>query len=268
MDRYDMGRLGLQRPLVFFDLETTGLSIGKDRIVEFAGVKLKPDGSVQELEQRLQPGIPIPLDVSKIHGIYDADVIGMPTLEEFAPRILQFFDQADLAGYNSAYFDLPFLVDEMLRIGQDLDLTTARMVDVQAIFHKKEPRDLKAALRYYCGAELENAHSAAADARATCRILLEQLNRYPDLQPNVDFLHRFTARNNKSVDLAGRIVRDDQGVETFGFGKYKGQSVEQVFGRDPSYYTWMMAGDFPRHTKKIITAIRLRSAASGSVASS
>jgi DNA polymerase-3 subunit epsilon len=166
---------------------------------------------------------------------------------------------------NSAYFDLPFLVDEMLRIDQDLDLTHSRMVDVQAIFHKKEPRDLKAALRYYCGAELENAHSAAADARATCQILIEQLNRYPDLQGNVDFLHRFTARNNKSVDLAGRIVRDDKGIEVFGFGKYKGQSVEQVFGRDPSYYTWMMGGDFPRHTKKIITAIRLRGAASGTL---
>jgi len=265
MENYALGNLSLQRPLVFFDLETTGLSIGKDRIVEFAGVKLKPDGSVQELIQRLQPGIPIPAEVSKIHGIFDKDVEDMPTLEEFAPKIIQFFDQADLAGYNSAYFDLPFLVDEMLRIDQDLDLTHSRMVDVQAIFHKKEPRDLKAALRYYCGAELENAHSAAADARATCQILIEQLNRYPDLQGNVDFLHRFTARNNKSVDLAGRIVRDDQGIEVFGFGKYKGQPVEQVFGRDPSYYTWMMGGDFPRHTKKIITAIRLRGAASGSL---
>lgn len=258
MVNLDLGRLTLSRPLLFFDLETTGLNIGQDRIVEFAGVKVHPDGTVEELEQRLQPGIPIPEEVSKIHGIYDADVVGMPTLEEFAPRLIRFFDQADLAGYNSAYFDLPFLMDEMLRVEMDLDISNARMVDVQAIFHKKEPRDLKAALRFYCGEELVNAHSAAADARATCMILLQQLNRYDDLQGNVDFLHRFTARNNKSVDLAGRIVRNDKGVELFAFGKYKGQSVSEVFARDPSYYTWMMSGDFSRHTKKVITGIRLR----------
>lgn len=258
MVNLELGRLRLSRPLVFFDLETTGLNIGQDRIVEFAGVKVWPDGSMEELEQRLQPGIPIPADVSKIHGIYDADVVGMPTLEEFAPQLIRFFDQSDLAGYNSAYFDLPFLMDEMLRIEMDLDISNARMVDVQAIFHKKEPRDLKAALKFYCGEDLVNAHSAAADARATCMILLQQLNHYQDLQGDVDFLHRFTARNNKSVDLAGRIVRNDKGIELFSFGKYKGQSVSEVFARDPSYYSWMMAGDFPRHTKKVITGIRLR----------
>ncbi|MBM3935622.1 MAG: 3'-5' exonuclease [Sphingomonadales bacterium] len=258
MVNVDLGRLSLSKPLVFFDLETTGLNIGQDRIVEFAGVKVHPDGSMEEMEQRLQPGIPIPAEVSKIHGIYDVDLVGMPTLEEFAPRLIRFFDQADLAGYNSAYFDLPFLMEELLRIDIDLDISNARMVDVQAIFHKKEPRDLKAALRFYCGEELVNAHSAAADARATCLILLQQLNRYEDLQGNVDFLHRFTARNNKSVDLAGRIVRNDKGVELFAFGKYKGQSVSEVFARDPSYYAWMMDGDFPRHTKKVITGIRLR----------
>ena len=258
MNQLTLGALTLQRPLVFFDLETTGLQIGTDRIVEFAGVKVHPDGRVEELVQRLQPGIPIPAEVSKIHGIYDADVVGMPTLEEFAPLLIRFFQEADLAGYNSAYFDLPFLVDEMLRIDKDLDISHAKMVDVQAIFHKKEPRDLKAALRFYCGQELQNAHSAAADARATCMVLLEQLKRYEDLQGNVDFLHRFTARNNKSVDLAGRLVRNDQGQELFAFGKYKGQVVEEVFAKDPSYYTWMMNGDFPRHTKKTITAIRLR----------
>jgi DNA polymerase-3 subunit epsilon len=249
--------LQLSRPLAFFDLETTGLNIGTDRIVEISVLKALPDGTTKTLTQRINPGISIPPDVIKIHGITDADVADQPSFREFAPKLLEFMRNCDFAGYNSGYFDLPVLAEELMRAGMDFDWSDCRMVDVQTIFHKHEPRDLKAAYRFYCNKDLEGAHSAEADIQATYEVLLGQLNRYPELKRDVDFLHRYTIRNNQSVDLAGRIVRDSQGREVFSFGKYKGQPVAEVFARDIGYYQWMMEGDFPAYTKKIITRIRL-----------
>jgi DNA polymerase-3 subunit epsilon len=216
-----------------------------------------PDGGTQSLTQRLNPGIAIPAEVTKIHGITDADVADQPTFREFASRLMKFIENCDFAGYNSGYFDLPMLAEELMRAGQDFDWSDVRMVDVQTIFHKNEPRDLKAAYRFYCNKDLQGAHSAEADINATYEVLLGQLERYPELKCDVDFLHRYTIRNNQSVDLAGRIVRDVQGREVFSFGKYKGQVVAEVFARDKGYYQWMMEGDFPAYTKKIITRIRL-----------
>jgi len=249
--------LQLTRPLAFIDLETTGLSISSDRIVEISVLRAMPDGTTQTLTQRINPEMPIPMEVTKIHGIRDEDVANEPTFKEFSPKLMQFMQHCDFAGYNSGYFDLPMLAEELMRAGQDFDWTDVRMIDVQTIFHKNEPRDLKAAYRFYCQKELQGAHSAEADIQATYEILLGQLERYPELKPEVDFLHRYTIRNNQSVDLAGRIVRDAQGREVFSFGKYKGQPVAEVFARDKGYYQWMMEGDFPAYTKKIITRIRL-----------
>ncbi|MFM8493014.1 MAG: exonuclease domain-containing protein [Bacteroidota bacterium] len=249
--------LQLTRPLAFIDLETTGLSISSDRIVEISVLRAMPDGTTQTLTQRINPEMPIPMEVTKIHGIRDEDVANEPTFKEFSPKLMQFMQHCDFAGYNSGYFDLPMLAEELMRAGQDFDWTDVRMIDVQTIFHKNEPRDLKAAYRFYCQKDLEGAHSAEVDIHATYEILLGQLDRYPELKRDVDFLHRYTIRNNQSVDLAGRVVRDAQGREVFSFGKYKGQAVAEVFARDKGYYQWMMDGDFPAYTKKIITRIRL-----------
>lgn len=251
-------QLNLKRPLAFFDLETTGINTATDRIVEISVLKALPDGTSQLLTQRINPEMKIPAEVSKIHGIYDADVADMPTFREFAPQLNEFMRQCDFAGYNSNHFDLPLLVEEFLRVDVDFELEGRKFVDIQTIFHKNEPRDLKAAYKFYCGKELMNAHSAEADTTATYEILMSQLDRYEELKNDVDFLHRYTARNNKSVDLANRIVYNDKGVEVFNFGKHKGRAVAEVFAMEPGYYNWMMDGDFPRYTKKVITSIRLR----------
>lgn len=250
--------LDLRRPLAFIDLETTGIRIGIDRIVEIAVLKVNPDQSIDQLTQRINPGIPIPAATTKIHGISDEDVANEPTFNEFAPTLNQFLNDCDFAGYNSNYFDIPMLVEEFLRVGVDYDLEGKKFVDVQAIFHKNEPRDLKAAYRFYCGKDLVNAHSAEADITATYEILVAQLERYSELKTDVDFLHRYTARNNKSVDLIGRIVYNEEGKEVFNFGKHKGKEVGAVFRAEPMYYNWMMDGDFPEYTKRVITKIRLR----------
>ncbi len=250
--------LNLKRPLAIFDLETTGLNQATDRIVEVAVLKVLPGGTSQMLHQRINPEMPIPAETSKIHGIFDADVAEMPTFKEFAPKLNDFMRDCDFAGYNSNYFDLPVLVEEFMRVDVDFDISQRKFIDVQTIFHKNEPRDLKAAYRFYCGKDLENAHSADADTTATYEILLSQLDRYSELKNDVDFLHRYTSRNNKSVDLAGRIVLNDKNIEVFNFGKHKGRPVEEVFAKEPGYYQWMMDGDFPNYTKKVITNIRLR----------
>lgn len=251
-------QLNLKRPLAFFDLETTGINTATDRIVEISVLKAMPDGTSQILTQRINPEMKIPAEVSKIHGIFDADVVDMPAFREFAPQLNDFMRNCDFAGYNSNHFDLPLLVEEFLRVDVDFDLEGRKFVDIQTIFHKNEPRDLKAAFKFYCGKELLNAHSAEADTTATYEILMSQLDRYEELKNDVEFLHRYTARNNKGVDLANRIVYNEKGIEVFNFGKHKGRAVADVFAQEPGYYNWMMDGDFPRYTKKVITSIRLR----------
>jgi DNA polymerase-3 subunit epsilon len=250
-------KLAITRPLAFLDLEATGLTIGYDRIVEISVVKVSPSGERSTLTQRLNPEMPIPAVVSAIHGITDADVADMPTFKQFAPALLNFFGNSDLAGYNSNKYDIPLLVDEFIRAEVDFDFRSRRLIDVQNIFHKMEQRTLAAAYKFYCEKELVNAHSAEADIFATLEVFESQLERYPELNKDVDFLHKFCSMNN-NVDLAGRIVMNDKKQECFNFGKHKGKTVEEVFAKEPSYYDWMMQGDFPAETKQVITALRLR----------
>jgi DNA polymerase-3 subunit epsilon len=250
--------LNLKKPLVILDLETTGVSIATDRIVEISALKVLPGGAEDWLTMRLNPGIPISPEATRIHGISDADVANAPHFKDVAKRIASFLEGCDLAGFNSMKFDIPILCEEFLRVNFDFNPAKHRYVDVQVIFHKKEQRTLGAAYRFYCNRELENAHSAQADAAATYEILKAQLDRYPDLENDIEKLSSFSAFNN-NADLAGRIVFNEQGKEIFNFGKHKGKPVELVFKEEPSYYSWMMNGDFPLNTKQVITAIKLRS---------
>jgi DNA polymerase-3 subunit epsilon len=250
--------LNLKKPLVILDLETTGVSIATDRIVEISALKVLPGGAEDWLTMRLNPGIPISPEATRIHGISDADVANAPHFKDVAKRIASFLEGCDLAGFNSMKFDIPILCEEFLRVNFDFNPAKHRYVDVQVIFHKKEQRTLGAAYRFYCNRELENAHSAQADAAATYEILKAQLDRYPDLENDIEKLSSFSAFNN-NADLAGRIVLNEQGKEIFNFGKHKGKAVELVFKEEPSYYSWMMNGDFPLNTKQVITAIKLRS---------
>ncbi|HRR24030.1 MAG TPA: exonuclease domain-containing protein, partial [Bacteroidia bacterium] len=242
----------------FFDLETTGVVIGMDRIVELGILKILPDGTKTNKTWRINPEMHIPEVVSKIHGIYDKDVADCPTFKEIANDVNHYLNNVDLAGYNSNRFDVPLLVDEFLRAGIEFDIRGRKLIDVQHIFHKMEQRTLSAAYKFYCNQELIDAHSAEADVRATYEVLEAQLERYSDqLQPDAAFLHSF-CNNSKNVDLAGRIVYDDKKREVFNFGKYKGRLVTDVFKTDPSYYDWMLKGDFSRDTKQVVTALRLR----------
>lgn len=250
--------LNLKKPLVVLDLETTGVSIASDRIVEFSAMKVSPGGEEEWLTMRLNPGIPISPEATRVHGITDADVANEPHFKDVAKRIASFLEGCDLAGFNSMKFDIPILCEEFLRVNVDFDPARHRYVDVQVIFHKKEQRTLSAAYKFYCDRELENAHSARADAAATYEILKAQLDRYPDLENDIEKLSSFSAFNN-NADLAGRIVFNEQGTEVFNFGKHKGKPVEQVFREESSYYSWMMNGDFPLNTKQVLTAIKLRS---------
>lgn len=250
--------LNLKKPLVIIDLETTGVSIASDRIVELSAMKVVPGGEEEWLTMRLNPGIPISPEATRVHGITDADVANEPHFKDVAKRIAAFLEGCDLAGFNSMKFDIPILCEEFLRVNVDFNPARHRYVDVQVIFHKKEQRTLSAAYKFYCDRELENAHSARADAAATYEILKAQLDRYPDLENDIEKLSSFSAFNN-NADLAGRIVFNEQGTELFNFGKHKGKPVVQVFKEEPSYYSWMMNGDFPLNTKQVITAIKLRS---------
>lgn len=252
-------KLKLKRPLVFLDLETTGVDAAKDRIVEISLVKVYPDGREEIKTRRINPGMPIPPESSAIHGITDEDVRDEPHFEQLAKSLASYIEGCDLAGYNSNKFDIPVLAEEFLRAGVEIDLKRCRFIDVQTIFHKMEQRTLVAAYRFYCSKELEGAHSAEADTLATYEVLKAQLDRYPDLENDVDFLSKFTD-NNRCADYAGRILFDKDGVEVFGFGKYKGRPVAEVFRQEPGYYSWMMNGDFPKYTQKVITEIRLRDA--------
>lgn len=267
-------QLNLTKPLAFFDLETTGISVGSDRIVEISIIRVNIDNSTDTLTKKVNPTIPIPLFSSKIHGIYDKDVADCQTFKELAPQFAQFLTNCDLAGFNSNKFDVPILVEEFLRAEIDFDLKNRKLIDVQNIFHMMEPRNLSAAYKFYCDKKLENAHSAEADTFATYEIFKAQLNRYQNteleddkgnkfkpVQNDMSVLSTLTARN-KNADLAGRIVFNENDVEVFNFGKHKDKPVKEVFEKEPSYYSWMMQGDFPLYTKKIITQIRLSMKAS------
>ena len=250
-------KLNLKRPIVFFDLETTGVDTAKDRIVEVSMIKIMPDGEEIVRTRRINPQMHIPEQATLIHGITDEDVMDCPTFAQVAKSMAQFIDGCDFGGFNSNRFDLPMLVEEFLRAGVDVDFRRRRFVDVQNIFHKMEQRTLVAAYKFYCDKNLEEAHSAEADTRATYEVLMAQLDRYPELQNDVAALADFSERG-QTADFAGRIGYNDKQEEVFNFGKYKGRRVEDVFREEPSYYAWMMNGDFPLYTKKVITEIYLR----------
>ncbi len=250
-------QLNLRNPLVFFDLETTGIDIVHDRIVEISMVKVMPNGDEIVKTRRINPGMPIPPESTAIHGITDDDVKDCPTFKEIAKSLAAQIEGCDLAGFNSNRFDIPMLAEEFLRAGVDVNLGRRKFVDVQTIFHKKEQRNLTAAYKFYCQKDLENAHSAEADTMATYEVLKAQLDRYPDLENDINFLSQYSSFN-KNVDFAGRMVYNEQGKEEINFGKYKGRLVEEVLKNDPGYYGWMMNGDFPLNTKQMLTEIRLR----------
>jgi DNA polymerase-3 subunit epsilon len=250
-------RLLLKNPLIFFDLETTGINVASDRIVEISWLKIYPDGRESAQTHLVNPTIPIDPRATAIHGISDEDVKDKPSFQEMAKSLANEFEGCDFAGYNSNKFDIPLLAEEFLRAGVDFDIRKRKFIDVQVIFHKMEQRTLTAAYKFYCRKELEDAHSAEADTRATYEILKAQLDRYEILENDVDFLSGFSAQN-RSVDLAGRIIYNDKDIEVFNFGKYKGEPVEEVLKKDPGYFGWIMNGDFPLYTKKVLTNIKLR----------
>ena len=240
-----------------FDLETTGMSVNTDRIVEFSYIKVMPDGTENIKTLRFNPGIPIPYEVSLIHGIYDEDVKNAPLFKQKAKELAEEFKGCDFAGFNSNKFDFPLLVEEFLRAGVEFDVENRKFVDAQRIFHMMEQRTLTAAYKFYCNKELINAHSAEADTIATLEVLKAQIERYENLENDVDFLHNFT-KQDKNVDLAGRMVYNNDGVPVFNFGKHKGKPVQEVFKADFGYYDWMMNGDFAEDTKRRLTQIKLQ----------
>lgn len=250
-------KLHLERPIIFFDIEATGLNVATDRIVELCYIKCMPDGSEHVTTQRFNPGIPISEEASKVNGITNEDVADCASFKDEAPRIAADFENCDFAGFNSNQFDIPLLVEEFTRAGIDFDITGAKMVDVQGIFHKMEKRNLIAAYKFYCQKDLNDAHTAEADTRATLEVLEAQLDRYADtLQNDISFLADFS-RRNRNVDLAGRLVLNDQGVVTINFGKYRGRPAAEVIRRDPGYYGWILQGDFTQNTKQAFMRIKL-----------
>ena len=249
--------LALKNPIIFFDLETTGTNILRDRIVEISYIKVMPSGNETERTLRINPGMPIPAEATAIHHITDDDVKNAPPFKQVAQELANVFLGCDIAGFNSNRFDVPMLMEEFLRAGVNIDLSRRKFVDVQTIFHKMEQRTLIAAYKFYCGKDHTEAHSANADTRATYEVLKAQLDHYPSLKNDIAFLSDFSSQN-KNVDLMGRIIYNEAGKEVFNFGKYKGQLVEDVFRRDIGYYSWMMQGEFPANTKQVITNIKLR----------
>ena len=248
--------LNLKRPIVFFDLETTGVDTAKDRIVEISMVKVMPNGDEIVRTRLINPQMHIPEVAQAVHGITDEDVKDAPTFAQIAKSLAQFIEGCDFGGFNSNRFDLPMLVEEFLRANIDVDFKRRKFVDVQNIFHKMEQRTLVAAYKFYCNKDLTNAHSADADTMATYEVLMAQLEKY-DIPTDVEGLAEFTAGNARFADFAGRITYDAQGVEVFNFGKYKGQRVVDVFRRDTGYYGWIQQGDFPQYTKNVFTRIYL-----------
>nr|WP_314559154.1 3'-5' exonuclease [uncultured Capnocytophaga sp.] len=251
--------LKLSKPICFFDLETTGIDITKDRIVEISILKIYPNGNKESKTWLVNPTIPIPAVASEVHGITDEKVANEPTFKELAKQIYHMIKDSDLAGYNSDRFDIPLLAEEMLRAGVDeFDLGNRVTVDVQTIFHKMEQRTLSAAYKFYCDKDLADAHSAAADTNATYEILKAQLDRYEgSLENNVKKLSEFTYRK-QIVDFAGFIAYNEKGDEVFTFGKHKGKRVEDIFEQEPGYFGWLLNADFPLYTKKVLSNIKLR----------
>jgi len=248
--------LNLNKPICFFDLETTGTNIANDRIVEIAILKVFPNGNKESHTWRVNPTVPIPPVTSAIHGITDDMVANEPTFKELAPKVHALLKDSDLGGYNSNRFDIPLLAEEMLRAEIDFDFKKCLAVDVQTIFHKKEKRTLAAAYKFYCDEDLIDAHSAAADTNATFEVLKSQLDRYEDLENDMGFLATFSAHKN-FADFAGYIGYNKKGVEIFSFGKHKGKTVEDVLEKEPGYFGWILNADFPRYTKKVLTRIKL-----------
>jgi DNA polymerase-3 subunit epsilon len=248
--------LQLSKPLCFFDLETTGTNVAQDRIVEISILKIHPNGNKESFTWRVNPTVPIPPVTTAIHGISDEMVANEPTFKDLAPKVYALLKDSDLGGYNSNRFDIPLLAEELLRAEIDFDLKKAQSVDVQTIFHKKEKRTLEAAYKFYCDKELTNAHSAEADTNATYEVLKSQLDRYDDLENDVNFLSTFSAHKN-FVDFAGYIGYNKKGEEIFSFGKHRGKLVEEVLEKEPGYFGWLLNADFPLYTKKVLTRIKL-----------
>jgi len=249
-------KLNLKNPIIVFDLETTGLDIAKDRIVEICIIKISPNGDEDMKTRRLNPTIHIAEEASKIHGIYDEDVKDCPTFREIAKNLAAYIDGCDFVGYNSIKFDIPLLAEEFLRAGVDIDFRKHKMIDVQNIFHKMEQRTLVAAYKFYCKKDLEKAHSAEADTRATFEVLESQLDHYAELQNDVAFLSNFSV-TSRNVDYAGRFVYNDKDEILVNFGKHKGRLLSEVLVREPSYYDWMMSSDFSLDTKHVLTKFRI-----------
>lgn len=248
----------LKKPIAFLDLETTGINVTTDRIIELSVLKIQPNGKEEWMTVRVNPEMPIPPKTTAIHGIKDEDVANCPTFKEVAKNLSIFLEGCDLAGYNAIKFDIPVLAEEFLRANIDFSFRKRRYVDVQVIFHKKEQRTLAAAYLFYCKKELLGAHGSKADTAATFEVLKCQLDRYRDLDNDIEKLADYSSFNN-NVDFAGRIILDEKGAEIFNFGKHKGKSVEAVLAEEPGYYSWMMNGEFPLYTKKVLTEIKLRS---------
>lgn len=250
-------KLQLTRPICFFDLETTGTNISKDRIVEISIHKVFPNGEEKTFTFKVNPTIPIPAETTAVHGITDEMVKDAPTFKELAHEVHNIIKDSDLAGFNSNRFDIPLLAEEMLRAEVDFDMGNRNAIDVQNIFHKMEQRTLVAAYKFYCDKDLTDAHSAEADTIATYEILKGQLDRYPELENNMKSLAEFSTRR-KPVDFAGMLAFNSKGEECFNFGKHKGKRIVDVLESEPGYYSWIQNADFPLYTKKVLTAIKLR----------
>ncbi len=245
--------INLEKPLAIFDLETTGINITSDRIVEIAIIKVHADGTEERYCQRVNPQMPIPKNISEIHGIYDEDVLHEPTFAEIAETVVAFIGEADLAGYNSNKFDIPVLAEELMRVGSTFDISKRKFVDVQNIFHKMEQRTLAAAYQFYCKKDIENAHNALYDAQATWDVLKAQVERYDALSNDISFLSEFSkAGNFNLLDFAGRLAIDENGNALYNFGKHKGKTIQEVSLIEPGYYGWMLDADFPLYTKQCL----------------
>ncbi|WP_406684257.1 exonuclease domain-containing protein [Seonamhaeicola sp. MEBiC1930] len=250
-------QLNLNKPICFFDLETTGINITSDRIVEISILKVFPNGKEERKTWRVNPEMPIPKETSVIHGIYDEDVADKPTFKVLAKEVYNMIKDSDLGGFNSNRFDIPLLAEEMLRADIDFDMKNRQAIDVQTIFHKMEQRTLSAAYKFYCDKNLDDAHSAEADTNATYEVLKAQLEKYDELENDTKFLAEFSSRK-KFADFAGFIAYNKNGEECFSFGKHKGKLVTEILEKEPGYFGWLLNADFPLYTKKVLTNIKLR----------